>query len=376
MKGKQMRTPNTVTYSGKALEEMKKNGAVAPSVLENIRKTADEYLDLPILSVIYRKAVPPTKNPHEYASLAPYWWPNPDTPDGLPYVRRDGHINPDYYDDMTFERMADAVHVLSLAAYYFEEEKYAKRAEKLLYDWFLNPETYMEPHAEYAQYIPGVCDGRGIGLIEFRFAYNIFNSVRILESIDLISEKTVRGVEKWFYDFANWMLTGDKGQDEDIQKNNHGTWYDVTLLTTAIFTKREFLAKKIASTAYVRRVRNHIKEDGTQPLELQRTKGIHYTLFNVWGMAIIGNIADKLGYKEFWENDEVRGKNLIKSAVDFIYPYLLSPETFPYEEIFSEPIDEDEARVLTFMSEHFEEYKEKAKLFVNKPYTWLAEPNI
>ena len=28
-------------------------------------------------------------------SQAPYWWPDPDTPDGLPYVRRDGERNPE-----------------------------------------------------------------------------------------------------------------------------------------------------------------------------------------------------------------------------------------------------------------------------------------
>ena len=370
-----MKTPNTVTYSGKALEEMKLESKVSKDVLENIRRLADEYLDLPVICVTQRKAVPPTKNPHEYASHAPYWWPNPDMPDGLPYIRKDGYINPICCEDMTFERLAGAVHVLSLAAYYFEEEKYANKAEKLLYDWFLNPETYMVPHAEYAQYIPGICNGRGIGLIEFRFAYKIFNGVRILESMDFISEETVKGLEKWFSDFADWMLTSDNGQDEDIQKNNHGTWYDVTLLTAAVFTGRKSLADKISSTAYIRRVRNHIKEDGTQPLELERTKGIHYTLFNLWAMAIIGNIAEKRGYAQYWKTDEKSGKCLIKSAVDFIYPYLLAPETFPYEEILTEPIDEDEARVLMFVAARFEEYGEKAKPFIVKPYVWLAEPN-
>ena len=29
----------------------------------------------------------------------------------------------------------------------------------------------MNPHAEFAQAIPGICEGRGIGLIDFRDSY-------------------------------------------------------------------------------------------------------------------------------------------------------------------------------------------------------------
>ena len=28
-------------------------------------------------------------------SVGPYWWPDPSKPDGLPYIRKDGHKNPD-----------------------------------------------------------------------------------------------------------------------------------------------------------------------------------------------------------------------------------------------------------------------------------------
>jgi hypothetical protein len=28
-------------------------------------------------------------------SLAPYWWPDPKSPNGLPYIRRDGERNPE-----------------------------------------------------------------------------------------------------------------------------------------------------------------------------------------------------------------------------------------------------------------------------------------
>lgn len=28
-------------------------------------------------------------------SVGPYWWPDPSKPDGLPYIRKDGHKNPE-----------------------------------------------------------------------------------------------------------------------------------------------------------------------------------------------------------------------------------------------------------------------------------------
>ena len=32
---------------------------------------------------------------HDYLSFGSYWWPDPDKPDGLPYIRRDGGVNPE-----------------------------------------------------------------------------------------------------------------------------------------------------------------------------------------------------------------------------------------------------------------------------------------
>ena len=79
-----MKTPRTLTYSGENLVKMKKEGTVPKEILDELRARAEKHLDAPVIAVVYRKAVPVTKNPHEYASYGTYWWPNPDTEDGLP----------------------------------------------------------------------------------------------------------------------------------------------------------------------------------------------------------------------------------------------------------------------------------------------------
>ena len=45
-------------------------------------------------SVVHKKLRPASGDAHDYYSLGTYWWPNPRRPNGLPYIRRDGHINP------------------------------------------------------------------------------------------------------------------------------------------------------------------------------------------------------------------------------------------------------------------------------------------
>ena len=46
-------------------------------------------------SVVRDKRLASSGNPHDYSSIAPYFWPNPNTLDGLPWIQRDGEINPE-----------------------------------------------------------------------------------------------------------------------------------------------------------------------------------------------------------------------------------------------------------------------------------------
>jgi len=67
-----------------------------------LKRDADRALAVKTFSVTQKDLTPPSKDKHDYMSIAPYWWPNPSTPNGLPYVRRDGEINPER--DQTSDR--------------------------------------------------------------------------------------------------------------------------------------------------------------------------------------------------------------------------------------------------------------------------------
>jgi len=55
---------------------------------------AEKVLSQGPFTVTDKEKLPPSGDRHDYASYSRYWWPDPDQPDGLPYIRKDGETNP------------------------------------------------------------------------------------------------------------------------------------------------------------------------------------------------------------------------------------------------------------------------------------------
>src|SRR6516164_3783053 len=66
------------------------SGSVKDAAIDQLRKDADAALKQGPLSVTDKAINPPSGDKHDYMSLAPYWWPDKNKPNGLPYIRRDG----------------------------------------------------------------------------------------------------------------------------------------------------------------------------------------------------------------------------------------------------------------------------------------------
>ncbi|HET9550740.1 MAG TPA: alginate lyase family protein, partial [Candidatus Binatia bacterium] len=91
--------PPLIILEGHALAQVKRrlqagDDALAPS-LNKLKRDADRALLGGPLSVTEKSIPPPSGDTHDYMSIAPYWWPNLNTANGLPYVRRDGEVNPE-----------------------------------------------------------------------------------------------------------------------------------------------------------------------------------------------------------------------------------------------------------------------------------------
>ena len=367
---------STVTYTYEELLAHK--DSVPEAALARLKKTADEILEKPTLKVIDIKLPRPSGNPHDYVSIAPYRWPNPDTPDGLPWIPRDGYVNPATRTGIGPGGVYSRIHTLALAAFYFGDNGYSEYANRQLYDWFINPETKMNPHARYAQALPGINEGRPSGLIDFSSSFRLFDGLGVLDSLGLLDKEINEGVKAWFVEFVNWILTDEYGLTIHNGIGNHCSWLEANLLVSAIYTERPQLVKKICSTAYWRIVKKFIEPDGSQPEELHRTKCMGYTYYGLWPLHIIGSIAERLGYTEYWSVDEERGNCVLRQAVDFIYPYVKNPESFPYQELHPDKQGNSMAQALLIVHKRFpsEGYAERAAEFFDPSGEYLLEPII
>lgn len=352
-----------MTYSFEELVALKESGIVSEAAIEKLKSDADEILTKPIMVVTNVKLPRPSGDIHDYISVAPYWWPNPDTPDGLPWVGRDGVVNPDTRTGVHPSAMYGRIQQLALACFYIGDNGYSEYAKKQLYAWFIDPETRTNPNAKYGQSVPGVAEGRGAGLIEFCQVNSLYNALGILDCMGLIPEELISGIKAWFYEFANWMLTHELGIRIDNSIDNHASWYSANLLGTAIFTERPALIKKLCHTLHYRRIKNSIMPDGSQPEELRRTKALMYSFYNLDALFIACNLSSKNGYADAWGVDKNSGECRLKQAVDFLYPHVLHPESCPYSNLKNSTYERSMARVMLVVDKRFpnEGYAERAE---------------
>ena len=94
-----------------------KDASLMPAY-KQLLKDADKALEQGPFSVMEKKHLPPSGDKHDYMSLAPYHWPDPTKPGGLPYMRKDGQTNPEVkeYKDKEYQpKMCELVNTLALA---------------------------------------------------------------------------------------------------------------------------------------------------------------------------------------------------------------------------------------------------------------------
>ena len=251
-----------------------------------------------------------------------------------PYIRRDGEVNPDRYkyDNTGLHAMTEAVFTLAVAYFFTDQPTYAERAALLLRTWFINLETRMNPHLEYAQAIPGICDGRGIGIIDTLRLGQIVDAVGLLANSDTWTDDDQRGMVAWCRDYLHWLQTSEKGITESNEHNNHGTWYDVQAAALALFTDQTRIAHDILLASIDKRVAAHIDAEGRQPHELRRTRSFNYSVMNLKGMFDLATLGTHVDV-DLWGCSGDDGRAYLRQALTWLSDTALSAEPWPYEQI-------------------------------------------
>ena len=312
----------------------KQDPKLSPAYTALLRR-ADSLLSAPLYAVTDKTSLPPSGDKHDYLSLAPYWWPDPEQPDGLPWVRRDGERNPRTYgDDVDVAARRNAfgnIHTLGLAAYFSGDTTYASRTVRQLRTWFLDPATRMHPHLSYAQGVPGRSTGRCFGIIELRAITEVITSVELLDANGFLPRAVADGFDQWLTDYIDWLRESDLGREESATFNNHGTWYDVQLVTILRHLNRKDEARQLLERAKTKRLAAQLAADGSQPEELARTRALSYSTMNLEGLTMLAYQGRKLGV-DLWGYRDAEGAGL-PEAYAFLYPYATGEVAWPYSQL-------------------------------------------
>jgi hypothetical protein len=301
----------------------------------NLAADGDRALTAGPFSVMDKTLVPPSGDKHDFLRMPTYAWPNPDTPDGLPYIIRDGqagpHIGGPEYDQGRMGEFTKAVSYLAWAFLATGESRYAERAVYLLRVWFLDPATRMNPNLTYSKYTPGDQPPYATGVIATHNWADMVQAIGILAGSEAWTGEMGEGLRQWFTEYLEWLQNSPQGLAEKSSPNNRGTWYDAQLVAFARFTGDDDLAVRVLNESCPARLDHQIAVDGSLPEELRRTNSFGYTLMTLKGWTFLALVGDMLGV-DLWHWTSSDGRNL-RLALNYVAPYIGRLEAWPHQQI-------------------------------------------
>ena len=254
---------------------------------------------------------------HDFFSEGDYWWPDPKNPEG-PYVQRDGLTNPDNFVDHRKFLMKLSVQAPALAAGWklTHDRRYSDLASAHIRAWFVTDATRMNPNLQYAQAIHGRTTGRGTGVIDTIHLVEVARAIPLLAESGSLSPADFDAAKQWFTEYAKWMTTSKNGIEERDTKNNHATcWLTQVAAFAQLTGDRELLG--YAADRFTKEILpGQIQPDGSQPLELARTKPYGYCLSNLEALATLCQILN------LWPPT-------VGKAIEYMFPYIRDKKTWP-----------------------------------------------
>lgn len=330
------------------------------SLHDSLLECANEALGRGPFSVIDKTTLPPSGNAHDYWHPAPYYWPHPLRIPGLPYVLRDGQRVPgtrlyepesERYDRTRVQRLFDDGLVLAMAYQTTGDKRYGEHAASWVRRWFLDEQTAMTPHLEYAQVRRGHNRNRGssYGLIEFKDLYYFLDGVRLLFEGGALTDSDRTGLENWMGQYLEWLRCSPQGVAERASENNHGTYYDLQIASIAAFLGEWKVVRETLRDNRSRIVAQ-FAPDGRLPKELARTTSAHYECFTIQGWIHLARLAESVG-EDLWSFEGPEGQGL-RRGMEWLLAHMGKP--WPYQQIDAF----DEERFYPILFAYLEKYGE------------------
>lgn len=311
--------------------QLQESDTVSSVILE---QAAAKAMRTPLSTIVDKARPSPTGDAHDYISYARYWWPDPTKPDGLPFIRKDGHHNVEQVaagDRKKIDHLVDSVTVLALGWSRLHREDCARRAGEWLRAWFVTPATRMKPALDYAQVRLGHNRnlGNASGVIDTRTLADLVAALPLLQGSPALTTGEEAAIRQWFTDYFNWLETGPSAVAEHAAKNNHGSWYLVQAVAIARYLGRDDAARRLCEEDRAR-IAWQFESDGRQPLELERADALGYSHFNLVAQLQLAQLAHRLGV-DLWHYTAPNGGSL-KRGLDYLRPYNAAPEKWPHGE--------------------------------------------
>ena len=278
----------------------------------------------PLLSVCDKDQLAPSGDPHDFLSIPTYLWPDPSTPDGLPWIHRDGQVNPaaTRTDAGRYFKLVDTIEVLALSAWYRGDQDAATKVIELIKTWFIDEGTRMNPALDYAQHKPGEEHGTHWGVIDLQRTYYVLDLLAIVRESGLatLDDEDLASLQRWCAALRDWILTSEAGRDECSQIGNHGVWCDAQIVAYSLFTGDPQMVRTHLEEVTTPRLMKAIEPDGNQPREVRRATPIEYAVFNLFGYAVVAEMGLSAGI-DLWRGDPQVTARIV-AALDWLQPYL------------------------------------------------------
>jgi hypothetical protein len=286
----------------------------------DILERAEKLIETPPVSIIDKPTLQHLHDKRTYVSLACYWWPDPGSDGGMPYIRIDGEVNPETRSNASdlpkMIDMAFRIEWLSSAYQISGNEQFAEKAIEQIKTWFVNSETSMMPHLYHAQMVKGLNQGRSYGVIDTWWLVRVVESVPVLRASLSWTPELELQMKNWFTHYLNWLRNSEFGQQEMKSSNNHGTWYDVQVVTFALFTDQKEYARYHLNKISKPRIARQIGFTGRQKQETRRPRPEHYSIYNLSGWLKLASVVDEIDITLDDHNNVLSGN--LKDAVEYL----------------------------------------------------------